>query len=198
MKICVIDGCGKKHEAKGLCNAHYKLEWQRQHPESRKKTAVKYYTYHKDDVLARTKCWRAENPESQRRRSKRWSANHPDYQKAYEKQKYRTDGNYRLSKNLRNRLIEALKSQNATKTSSAVRGLGCTIPELREYLESNFRSGMSWENHGQWHIDHIRPLASFDLTDPEQQKQACHFTNLQPLWAAENLVKGDRFVYGQI
>jgi hypothetical protein len=53
---------------------------------------------------------------------------------------------------------------------------------------------MSWENYGKWHIDHIKPLSLFDLEDPEQLKQACHYTNLQPLWAEENIRKGNRYV----
>ena len=78
------------------------------------------------------------------------------------------------------------------KTGSAVRDLGCTVPELRAYLEARFRSGMTWANHSRdgWHIDHIRPLASFDLTDRAQLLEAVHFSNLQPLWAEENLSKG--------
>ncbi len=62
----------------------------------------------------------------------------------------------------------------------------------REHLEKQFKEGMTWENHGLygWHIDHIIPCASFDLTDLEQQKKCFHYTNLQPLWAKENLIKG--------
>lgn len=60
------------------------------------------------------------------------------------------------------------------------------------HLEAQFAPGMTWENRGEWHVDHIRPLASFDLTDPEQLRTASHYTNLQPLWASDNLAKGAR------
>ena len=71
--------------------------------------------------------------------------------------------------------------------------LGCEIPHLRAHLESRWKPGMSWENYGfyGWHIDHIVPCAKFDLSDPEQQKACFHWTNLQPLWAKENLKKRD-------
>lgn len=70
--------------------------------------------------------------------------------------------------------------------------IGCSPDELKKHLENQFQPGMTWDNHGLygWHIDHIRPCASFDLTDPEQQKQCSHYTNLQPLWAQDNLDKG--------
>jgi len=71
--------------------------------------------------------------------------------------------------------------------------LGCTPGELREHIERQFKPGMSWENRGQWHVDHRRPLAWFDMRDPEQRRQACHYTNLQPLWALDNLSKGARW-----
>ena len=108
---------------------------------------------------------------------------------AYQKE-YQQSVNGRLGVNLRSRLHHAIK--NGQKAGSAVRDLGCTIQQLKAYLESKFRLGMSWDNWALsgWHIDHIKPLASFDLTDREQFLQACHFTNLQPLWAKENLSKG--------
>jgi hypothetical protein len=64
-----------------------------------------------------------------------------------------------------------------------------------KYLESKFQSGMTWENYGKngWHIDHIRPLSSFNLIDDKQLKLACHYTNLQPLWAKDNLVKSNKW-----
>jgi hypothetical protein len=71
--------------------------------------------------------------------------------------------------------------------------VGCTPEFLKQYLASQFQPGMSWDNHGAWHIDHRKPCASFDLTDPAQQKACFHYTNLQPLWAEENLRKGSRY-----
>lgn len=67
--------------------------------------------------------------------------------------------------------------------------LGCTGEEFKHHLESKFQPGMSWENMSGWHIDHIRPCVSFDLTDLEEQKRCFHFSNLQPLWALENQKK---------
>jgi hypothetical protein len=82
------------------------------------------------------------------------------------------------------------------KAGSAVRDLGCTIEQFRRYIESLWLPGMTWETYGRngWHFDHIVPLSSFDLTDPEQFKKACHYTNLQPLWAADNIRKSNKII----
>jgi hypothetical protein len=73
--------------------------------------------------------------------------------------------------------------------------IGASAEAVKSYLQSRFRDGMSWANYGTvWHIDHIRPCASFDLTRPEQQNLCFHYTNLQPLLVAENLKKGDRVI----
>ena len=75
----------------------------------------------------------------------------------------------------------------------AVKDLGCSIDELKIYLERNFQHGMTWDNYGPvWHIDHIKPLCQFDLTDENEIKKVCHYTNLQPLFAEDNFKKGGR------
>ncbi len=100
------------------------------------------------------------------------------------------DVRYRLAVKLRQRLATAIRE--GAKGGSAVRDLGCSLDDLREHLQAKFQPGMSWENWGRkgWHIDHVRPLAQFDLCDPDQARAACHFTNLQPLWWIDNLRKG--------
>jgi len=110
--------------------------------------------------------------------------------KRYERNKKLTDLTYKLKANLRGRFYHAIKDN--AKGGSAVRALGCSVSELKVYLESQFQPGMSWDNWSRngWHIDHVIPLNNFNLSDSEQVKQACHYTNLQPLWAKDNLRKG--------
>jgi len=100
----------------------------------------------------------------------------------------------RLRLNLRNRLNAAVK--NKQKSGSAVRDLGCTVEEFVKYIECKFQNGMTWENWGRkgWHLDHIKPISYFDLTDRQQFLEACHYTNIQPMWYKDNLSKGSKVV----
>lgn len=136
------------------------------------------------------KQWRANNREKHRQFSKNWYEANKEKQREYELNKFRTDPNYKLARLLRARLNKIIKH---VKTGSAVQDLGCSIPEFRMYVEQLWKSGMTWENYGsEWHLDHIKPLASFDLSDRAQFLEACNWKNLQPLWAMENLVKGKK------
>lgn len=102
----------------------------------------------------------------------------------------KNDVNYRLKYHLRIRLNKALKGNY--KSGSAIKDLGCDISKLKLHLESQFVDGMSWENHGLWHIDHKEPLSKFNLSDRQQLLMACHYTNLQPLWAKDNIKKSNK------
>lgn len=104
------------------------------------------------------------------------------------------DPSARIARNLRTRLVKALRG--SPKLSTSLELFGCTKEDLVKHLESQFQSGMTWNNYGLhgWHIDHIKPCASFDLTLDEEQRKCFHYTNLQPLWAKDNLKKGARNV----
>tara|TARA_B100000029_G_scaffold41084_1_gene38243 strand:+ start:3956 stop:4495 length:540 start_codon:yes stop_codon:yes gene_type:complete len=113
-----------------------------------------------------------------------------EYRNQYERERRKTDPNWKLRANLRIRIVEALKG--STKSKRTMELIGCTIDELWTHLESKFTNGMTRENHGIWHVDHIKACAKFDLSDPVQQGQCFHYTNLQPLWALDNMKKGAR------
>lgn len=104
--------------------------------------------------------------------------------------KRKADPVFKLKTLLRARLLRALKGNY--KSGSAVSNLGCSVEEFKVYMESKFLTGMSWENHGKWHIDHIIPLSFFNLSNIDELKKACHYSNLQPLWASDNIKKSNR------
>ncbi len=94
---------------------------------------------------------------------------------------------------LRDRIRKAVKHGYKSDTTQNL--LGCSIDEFKAHIQKQFKPGMAWNNHGLkgWHIDHIRPCSSFNLLDPEQQKQCFHYTNMQPLWWNENLAKAAKY-----
>lgn len=110
-------------------------------------------------------------------------------QVARDSYKYKTDFTYKMKNIIRNRLRIALKKN--TKKSKTLDLVGCTLTELKQYLEAKFQPGMTWDNWSinGWHIDHIKPLDSFDLSDERQLAEACHYSNMQPMWADENRKK---------
>jgi hypothetical protein len=136
-----------------------------------------YYDEHKEEMIQKSKGWIANNKERAKERNRVSS-----------KLKYQTDVQWKIAHNLRSRLRTAIKKN--FKAGSAVKDLGCLIPVFMEYIKKMFYDGMTWENWGEiWHLDHITPLWKFDLTNPEQFKQAVHYTNYQPLTIADHLNK---------
>jgi len=108
-----------------------------------------------------------------------------NYQKKYNKNRKERDINYRILCNLRTRIWEVLKGKN--KSLSTMKLVDCSIEQLKEHLQNQFKTGMNWSNYGKWHVDHIRPCASFDLSKPKEQRKCFNYTNLRPLWAIENI-----------
>lgn len=109
-----------------------------------------------------------------------------EYKKNWE-QKNRDNPIRKIKTNLRRRVMHVLKGNlKADKTFALI---GCTAEEFKRHLESLWLPGMSWENYGEWHIDHIRECFRFDLSDPEQQRICFHYTNQRPLWKRDNLTR---------
>jgi hypothetical protein len=112
------------------------------------------------------------------------------YRLNWYKERLIKDPVFKLSTRVRARIREALKDRRLIKTKTSLETVGCGWGELRDHLESLFCDDMSWDNMELWHIDHIVPLAS--AKTEEDVIKLCHFTNLQPLWATDNLKKGKR------
>ena len=127
--------------------------------------------------------------------SRKYIQENPERRSAYMKIYYQKP-NVKMGRLLRNRLNRALKEKQSLKVGNTFNLLGTDIQGIKRHLEKQFQSGMTWDNRGfyTWHIDHIKPLASFDLTKPEEQRKAFHYTNLQPLWMKDNLSKGARII----
>lgn len=106
---------------------------------------------------------------------------------------YRTIPAFMIKARLRRRVRKVIESQGAMKKGSTLGLIWCSSEHLKKHIESQFKEGMDWDNYGLWHIDHIRPCASFDLMREEEQRACFHWTNLQPLWAKDNLTKSDRW-----
>ena len=113
-----------------------------------------------------------------------------EYYRNWINKKLKTDPHFKLKQSLAHRIYLALKG--TVKSKRTMKLLGCTIEELWIHLEKKFTKGMTQKNYGKWHVDHIKPCASFDLTAPGQQEICFHYTNLQPLWAIDNMKKGDK------
>jgi hypothetical protein len=151
----------------------------------------KFYLTHKEDKskynmeyqkLNRTKISDQQKGYYQKNRQKIIKRNNQ-----YTKNKRSKDSNFRLRCNLSRRFLLALKGSYKLKTTMKL--VGCSLEQLKQHLENQFKLGMTWDNYGKWHVDHIRPCASFDLSKPSEQFKCFHYTNLQPLWAEENLRK---------
>jgi len=103
--------------------------------------------------------------------------------------RYREDSQYRILCCLRSRVYQKLKEAKVEKSKTTLELLGCSMDEFKLHIEKQFQNGMSWENYGEWEIDHIIPCSAFDLTIPENQQKCFHYTNCQPLLKIENRIK---------
>lgn len=171
----------KRKSLEAICKDCKKLKSKRPDlVEKRKLRQKRYREENRDRERARILKWNRENNVRVRARSAR-----------YLRERRLKDLGFRIRMNLSSQLSHFVsgKSRRAIKTL-----LGCSFEGLISRFQSLFVPGMSVENYGSvWHVDHIKPCAKFDLTDPEQQKACFHFSNLQPLFALDNLRKSDNY-----
>ena len=164
-----------------IIKAKAKLYYQNNLDKMRKKNKLSKIKY-KDKILVTAKKYKIENKDKINA-----------YRRQREKFRRKIDSSYKLITNQRTRITGILKKHKTDKTLDL---LGCSAQFLRTYLENKFLEGMTWDNYGKdgWHVDHIIPCSSFDLTDQSQQLICFHYTNLQPLWAIDNIKKGNKIL----
>jgi hypothetical protein len=148
-------------------------KWKARNPNYMKEYRVKHYKENKEKILLN---------------NKEWKSNNPNYANEYYEKKYLTDHIFKLKMNLRGRTYFAFKNKGYIKKSKTEKILGASFEVVSKHIERQFTKDMTWDNKGDWHIDHIIPLASANTE--EEVIKLCHYRNLQPLWAKDNLEKG--------
>lgn len=184
---------GITSDCKG-CRRERSAKWRDQN-----RDRIRELNHRPESKAARYAWWEANKDEAKRKRRQRAKTREGRAKNAQRAREYRKRSRqYRVKSNLRGRINAALNERR--RTASVEKLIGCSIPEFIAHLESLWQPGMSWDNYGllpgSWHIDHIKPCASFDLTDPSQQRECFHYENCRPLWAAENLSKGAKLEGG--
>ncbi|HEC63737.1 MAG TPA: hypothetical protein ENI23_00420 [bacterium] len=213
--------CSKCTIEKDICEFYFEKTRNRYTTECKncyKERQKKYVKDNYDIVMQRNKRYQESNPNKMKIIKQRWKKNHPECikrdnvlrsekikewgkknRKILNKKKVerrRSDIDFKIRCNLRSRISTIIK--NNVKVGSAIKDLGCSLDCLKKYLKNKFYNNpetgekMTFENYGKWHIDHIKPLSSFDLANRDQFLAACHYNNLQPLWAKDNLHKSNK------
>tara|TARA_B110000008_G_scaffold73511_1_gene74640 strand:+ start:1396 stop:2037 length:642 start_codon:yes stop_codon:yes gene_type:complete len=177
----------------------YNRKWAQNNREKLRAAERRYRENNREKCNAMRRKWKQNNREKVRASQKKYSQR-PEAKKrinARARERRKTDPQFKLRMNLSSRLWHALKGKN--KSARTMKLVGCSIPHLMDHLEKQFLPGMTWENYGPvWHVDHMMPCDSFDLSDPEQQRRSFHYTNLQPLWGPENISKGNKIIYNRV
>lgn len=147
-----------------------------------------------DKARAQNKKYKQSERGKQKNREYKQTEKYRKQQTAYDINRYRTNKMYACKRNLRRRILSALKAKKWIKTTKFAEYIGCSKEELHNHFEKQFTQGMTWDNygfgHGKWTIDHIIPLSS--AKTEEEMYKLCHYTNLQPMWYIDNIIKSNK------
>ena len=183
--FCFNEGCDNQVLVRKLCKNCYD----------------KWYRTTDKGKAARLKAQR-KNTASEKRKQyrKKYNQLYKTRRNELRNKRRKEDKQYHLTCVLRDRIYHAVKRLGINKPGSAVKDLGCSIAELKIYIETKFQQGMSWDNYGRipgikcWEIDHIIPLSKLDLSNRKEFLKACHYTNLQPMWQEDNIRKFNKII----
>lgn len=174
--------CRKKYRKENKSDIEKKRAEYLKRPEvqqRRKERRKEYYENNKEKELKRNREYYRKNRKSEIQRVNE-----------YQIQRRKEDEEFRLICNLRGRIKKVISRNDRSKSTKKL--LGCSINKFKQHLEDQFQEGMTWDNYGEWHIDHVIPCNMFDQTCEYQRAVCWHYTNMQPLWAEDNISKSDK------
>lgn len=178
----------------------YYKEYAAQRSDERKAYARGYYRRNADEIKERVREYAKRNASKVCERARSYRKSNAEkirtYKRHWTRDREASDHLYRLIRRVGGRINDAIRSAKARKSARTIELVGCSPAHLAAHLASKFKPGMGWHNRSKWHIDHVLPLAAFDLANARQQRVAFHYSNLQPLWKHENLSKGARLPDG--
>jgi len=184
--------CSKCGENKLICEFSYSSRNKNGLRGECKECQKKYYLINSEKLKKRRVDRYCENTEKEQIRIKQYYRKNKEDIINKLRIKKKEDVTLRMISNLRSRIVQFMKSKKIHKDNKTLDLVGCSTEFLREHLERQFKDGMSWDNYGSWHIDHIVPLSSANCS--EEINKLCHYSNLQPLWAYDNLSKGGKII----
>lgn len=196
MKSCVK--CNIEISSGSYCPSCNKVRCKEYYLKNKNKALQKqndYYNSHKEERKAYMLHYKEVNKDKLITKRKEYTSNNKKKISEYIKNKRKIDASFRITCALRRRLQKTINSQKGYKNAKTMLLLGCTADDLKVYLESKFLPTMTWDNYGKlWHIDHIIPCSSFDLTNEKEQQKCFHYSNLQPLFATTTIIDGVKYI----
>ena len=171
--------------------------YRQQNKEERRACERAYHHANKKERNAASRAYCKANKDKQKKRYAKWKTENIEdarkWKRQYEKNRRQKDPLYKFFQNIRSQAVRVVKQVGlGKKPTNTFKWVGCSPEELKAHIESLFLEGMTWDNYGKhgWHVDHIRPVSSFK---PEEWEQINHYTNLQPLWAEDNISKSNKY-----
>lgn len=190
---CALSRAKKQRDENPEEIREYKKQYRKDNREKIILDLRKRYAENKDVHLENCRKYRMKNVEKKRKANKVYRESNKHKRNKYHRERYAIDVGYKSSFIIRRHLKRIVKSLSDPSAKITTDSLGYTPEEFSSHIESLFKTGMSWDNYGDWHIDHIKPISAFikeGVTDPRTINA---LSNLQPLWAYENLAKGDKW-----
>ena len=191
-KKCKKNAAKKEYEKNKVRILKYQKEYYSQNDLEINTRVKKKYLENKKNILEYQKIYYLKNIEKKIKYAKEYRGNNKEKRNKYETNRKKIDPIYKIKHLVRNRIYKFLILKKITKKNPTFEIVGCTPQELKIHLEQKFIEDMSWDNQGKWHIDHKIPLSSANTE--EELYKLCHFTNLQTMWAVDNIKKGSKIL----